>query len=167
MDPLDLSRLDDAQLADLAAAISAERRRRAVANSDLEALTEVGFDQGFDSKGVATDPWFLSGVLICPGSLIGKAGGSHECRFVHVDDCWVWEHPDTIWDTVRKGAIGTRDYQRSVSLVVPSDGASVDVVTMACRMGVHTVKRTRSYRVVGDALEQVDSRVFTPARDPR
>jgi hypothetical protein len=156
---VDLAGLDDVALWALAGDIAAEQRRRCLESGDTEAVVEHGYTTGFDTKGHARDPVLAHGFVICHGSVVEKSASSHDCRFVHVGDDWVWECPDTIVDDVRKIADRGRLHQRSVSLLAPVEGLELDFITSTMRQGAHRMVRTMSYRIDGGQLELIQSRV--------
>jgi hypothetical protein len=164
---LDLDAFDDAGLWDLAAAVAAEQRRRLLEAGDSAAAVETGFERGFDAKGHAREPVIDHGFLVCYGSVVEKSATSHDCRFVHVEDSWVWEWPDTICDDVRKVPDRSRQHQRSVTLLVPVEGLEIDVVTSQMRQGVHRMIKTTSYRVRSGALEVVKTRAVSDVHHRR
>ena len=149
--------ITDADLTDAIVVLTAEQRRRAVASADLDALTELGFDQGFDAEGKALDPWIEAGVLVVPGSKRDRSASSHNCRFARVGDRWVWEHPDRLLDTIRS-VDGPRRLMRSVTLVPLAEGDKVDVLDSRTRAAVHELVAVRSFSVTAGRLELVDSR---------
>lgn len=158
---LDLSAMDDATLWELAAHIAAEQRQRLLAVGDTAAVLEYGFTHGFDSKGHAREPQIAHGFLVCYGSIVEKSATSHDCRFVHVEDAWVWEWPDVIIDEVRKMPDRARMHQRSVTLLAPIEGLEIDIVTSQMRTGAHRMVKTTSYRVHAGALEVVRARAVS------
>lgn len=146
---------------DLSAAIyelSAERTRRALGRGDLDAVVELGFEEGFSPRGVALDPWVASGLVICPGSLVEKSATSHDCRFANVDGTWVWESDVTLVDVVRRVGSGARTSQRSISLLEAVDGLSFDVIEAKKSQGQHRMTRVRSYCVRDGQLQLVATR---------
>lgn len=168
MDPFDLSSSDlsalsDDELVTLAADVAVEQHRRALAHADPDALTEQGFEQGFTTNGGIVDPWLVDGLLVCPGVLVEKSRGSHDCSFVSVKlagaeaSQWVFEATDKICDEVRFMP-GAKKHQRSVTIVAATEGLEVDVVVAQQRSGQHTMKQVRSFKLTGGKLTHVSTR---------
>lgn len=156
----DLAALSDAQLSGLGAQVAAEQQSRAVAEADPEALTELGFAEGFKSNGLPIDPWMVNGVLVCPGSKIDKSATSHDCAFANVGGDWIWECGDLLLDTVRY-VPGPKTQMRSVSLVAAYEGLAVDLVASKLKTGVHQMQSVRSFVVTGGKLQLVQARART------
>jgi len=79
-----------------AAEVSAEIVRqvqieRALDRGDHDAIIARAFEVGFGDDGLAEPPWIEADVIVCPGGLVAKSRTSHRCRFVSVDDAWVWD----------------------------------------------------------------------------
>ena len=157
-----LDRLDAAQLANVAEAIRQVQRRRAMADGDLDAIVATGFEVGFGRDGLAVLPWVEGQVVVCPGGLVSKSRTSHRCRFVSVDDVWVWESPELIRED-KRSTPGVEDGFRAVALVPLLDGLTLDVVSGRARQGQHAVDRVVSYEIRSGDLVEVAQRVVTPA----
>lgn len=152
------TRMGDAELQQHIRAALDEQRRRAGEQGDFAALCETGFTEGFDSRGVARTPIVHMGLLICYGSVLGKSTMSHDCTFVHIDEHWVWEHPETLHDEVRKRPDRGREHQRSVSILPALEGLEFDLITCKMRNSVHQMQQVRSYRIFSGAIELVQTR---------
>lgn len=135
-----------------------EQRRRAGERGDFPALCETGFAEGFDSRGLARIPVIHKGLLICYGSIIKKSTKSHDCTFVHIDEHWVWEHPETLHDDIRKRPERGREHQRSVSILPALEGLNFDLITCEMRNNMHKMQQIRSYRILSGAIELVQGR---------
>lgn len=158
-----VSALSDSDLAELIGLLLQEQHERAVAQADPEALSVDGHDKMFNSRGDAMEPELLNGILICAGSLKNTSSTSHVCSFVHVDDYWCWEHPDTLHDDVRKIPVKGRDHQRSITLVPVQEGTKIDFVTCkATARDGHKAQKSTSYVVTGGKLEVTDTRSVAP-----
>ena len=88
--------LPDDTLRHLAAAIRDEVRGRARASGDHDAIIEEAFEQAFGRDGLGSSPWVSGDVIVCPGSIVAKNRSSHRCRFVSVDDVWIWDSQELI-----------------------------------------------------------------------
>ena len=152
-----LSACSDEELAELAADVADEQRRRALAAGDLDTVVEQGFAEGFDAKGAASDPWVVGHLLVCPGSKVDRSSASHECRFVHLGGSWIWESAEKVVDEVRR-LPGPRPSVRTVTVVVATEGLELDVVASRLRSGVHQMTSVRSYVVRRGELELVSTR---------
>ena len=148
----------DEELIDLIARAHDEQRRRAAENGGFEAMCENGFKGGFDSKGHARAPEVIKGILVCYGSIVERSTMSHDCSFIHIGDDWVWEHPETMHDEVRKRADRGREHQRSVSLLPALEGMEFDLITCKMRSNVHQMQNIRSYKIENGQVELVNSR---------
>jgi len=159
-----LGNAGDSQLSRAISVLLEVQRSRAEARGDLEALLEMGFDEGFDQSGHAKLPFIHAGIIICPGSLVEKSSTAHECAFVHLGETWVWEYEDLLLDEVRRGVLRSKNTQRSVSLLPASPGLELDLIRSKKRQGTHTMTSVISYRVDDDGkLEVVSTR--TPRAD--
>lgn len=149
--------LSDNELSDLIAAAGEEAHKRAVSEGDFDALTEYGFDNLFDSKGMARDPEIISGIIVCAGSKNDRSQLSHDCAFVSLGKTWVWDSEWLEKDTVRYLA-GPKTRMRSVSLVVAHEGQELDLVYSHMRSGAHQMKKVRSFKVKNGQLVLVSAR---------
>lgn len=152
-----LERLDDDQLTNLAAASRQEQARRAVERGDLDEIIAQAFDTGFGNDGLALLPWIEGSVLVCPGGLTWSSRTSHTCRFVSIDDTWVWDSHDLIRED-KRSTPGTRDGFRAVALLPLLEGMAVDVVSGKARQGQHSVDRVVSYEIRSGDLVEVSQR---------
>ena len=96
-----LDRLDANELANVGEAIRQLQRRRALARGDLDAIIANGFEVGFGRDGLGLLPWIEGDVVVCPGGLIAKSRTNHRCRFVSVDDTWIWDSGELIREDKR------------------------------------------------------------------
>lgn len=155
---IDLVGLTDAELSELITGARAEQQRRALADGDLDAALDDGFDHGFARGGKAEDPWLVGEMIICPGSLSGPSRHSHECSFVKVGEQWVWQAEEKLADEVRPMSDGGRYQQRSVTVLASTEGLELDRVTCKFRTGAHRLTGTRSFKVNSGVLELVSTR---------
>jgi hypothetical protein len=159
----DLRGLTAPQLWDLAADVACEQHRRALEDADPNALIEDGFTNGFTQYNDVMTPWIIDGILVCPGLIVYKSRSSHDCTFVSValpgeeSGHWVWDAPDKIVNDVRIEE-GPPRKQRSVALVVATEGLQVDLVTCKMRGGQHERQKSRDYRVERGELVLVTTR---------
>ena len=149
--------LSDDVLAHLAAALRDEVRRRAVSGGNLDALTEQAFESGFGRDGLGTMPWVDGSVIVCPGSIVAKSRTNHRCRFVSVDDVWIWESVDLIQEE-KLSHPGRTEGFKAVALLPLIEGMSLDVVTGKARAGQHSVDRVVSFEVRRGELVEVSQR---------
>lgn len=165
-DPADavrvFDRLDAAELSNVAEVIRQLQRERAVARGDLDEIIAHSFEVGFGRDGLATLPWIEGDVIVCPGGLISKSRTSHRCRFVSIDDTWVWDSGELIRED-KRSTPGTDGGFRAVALVPVVDGMALDVVSGKARQGQHSVDLVVSYEVRRGDLVEVSQRVVTPA----
>ncbi len=154
-------KLPDDVLAHLAAALRDEARRRAMNNGDHAALIEDAFESGFGRDGLGTMPWVSGAVVVCPGSILAKSRSNHRCRFVSVDDVWIWESVELLSEEKRSHP-GRDDGFKAVALLPLTEGMSLDVVTGRARGGQHSVERVVSFEVRRGELFEVSQRTVSP-----
>lgn len=157
-----VERLDDGVLVHLAAAIRDEQRRRAIDHGDHEAIIAQAFEVGFGRDGLGVLPWVEGSLIVCPGAIVSSSRTSHRCRFVSVDDTWIWESAHLI-DEVKRSSPGAADGFRAVALLPIVEGLELDVVSGRARRGQHRVERVVSYEVRRAQLVEVAQRTVAPA----
>lgn len=155
-------RCSDDELAHLGEVIRQVQRERAVARGDLDDIIAAAFDTGFGSDGLGVLPWREGNVLVCPGGIISKSRTSHRCRFVSVDDTWIWDSGELIREDKRSSP-GPVDGFRAIALLPVVNGLTLDVVSGKARGGQHSVDRVVSFEVRKGELVEVSQRVVTPA----
>ncbi len=156
------TRCSDDELANLGEVVRQLQRERAVARGDLDDIIAAGFDTGFGSDGLGVLPWAEGNVIVCPGGIISKSRTSHRCRFVSVDDTWIWESSELIREDKRSSP-GPIDGFRAVALLPLMNGITLDVVSGKARGGQHSVDRVVSFEVRRGELVEVSQRVVAPA----
>lgn len=157
------SKLDDAVLAHLAAAISDETRRRAVQAGDQQSIINQAFDEAFGRDGMGANPWIEGPYIVCPGAIVSKRRGSHICRFASVNDVWIWDSHELILEEKRSSP-GTDDGFRAVGLLAIVEGTEIDIVSGKARSGQHQVDRVISYVVSRGELIEVSQRTVASSR---
>jgi hypothetical protein len=153
------------ELHHLAEAVRQVQIERAITGGDHDAIIVHAFEVGFGRDGLGVLPWIEGDVIVCPGGLISKSRTSHRCRFVSVDDVWVWDSGLLLREDKRSSP-GTDDGFRAVALVPVVDGTGLDVVTGRARSGGHQVDHVVSYEVRAGDLVEVGQRDVT-ARNMR
>jgi hypothetical protein len=153
--------LADDALHDVAESVRHVQVERAVAAGDVDTLIASAFEVGFGRDGLGVSPWIErtvdSELLMCPGSLISKSRTSHRCRFVSVDDVWVWDSGLLLREDKRSSP-GAHDGFRAIAVLPVVDGTELDVVTGRARTGGHAVEHVVSYVVRGGELVEVSQR---------
>lgn len=157
-----LSRLEDDELANVGEVILQLQRERAVSRGDLDAIIANAFEVGFGRDGLGVNPWLEGNVIVCPGGIISKSRSSHRCRFVSVDDTWIWESGELIRED-KRSIPGTEDGFRAVALLPPLNGMELDVVSGKARGGQHSVDKVISYVVRRGSLVEVSQRTVGAA----
>ncbi len=157
-----VDRLDDDELANLGEVVLQLQRERAMARGDLDALIANAFEVGFGRDGLGTQPWVDGNVIVCPGAIVSKSRSSHRCRFISVDDTWIWESGELIREDKRSSP-GVDDGFRAVGLVPVLNGLTLDVVTGKARAGQHSVDQVTSYEVRRGELVEVSQRRVSAA----
>lgn len=157
-----LRHLDDAALTNLDHAVEQEVRRRAVEAGDTDAVTAEAFETGFGRDGLAVLPWIEGPYVVCPGGLVSSSRTSHRCRFVSVNDTWVWDCAELICEE-KRSAPGTRDGFRAIALVPAHEGMAIDVVSGKLRSGQHSVDKVISFELRAGELVEVSQRTISAA----
>lgn len=152
-----VQRLDDDVLVHLGAAISDETRRRAVEQGDQQAIIDAAFDHGFGRDGLGVLPYREGPFIVCPGAMVSKRKGNHTCRFVSVNDTWIWDCFELVHEEKRSSP-GADDGFRAVALLTPTEGLALDVVSGRLRSGQHQVDLVVSFVVRKGELEEVSQR---------
>jgi hypothetical protein len=130
---------------------------RAITAGDHDAIILRAFEIGFGRDGLGVLPWVDGDVIVCPGSIITKSRTNHRCRFVSVDDVWVWDS-GLLMREDKRSSPGTDDGFRAVALLPVVDGTELDVVSGRARSGGHQVDRVVSFEVRGGELVEVSQR---------
>lgn len=151
------------ELHNLAEAVRQVQIERAITNGDHDAIIGNAFEIAFGRDGLGVLPWVEGDLIVCPGGMVSKSRTSHRCRFVSVDDVWVWESGLLLREDKRSSP-GTDDGFRAIALVPLVDGTELDVVSGRARSGGHSVEHVVSYEVRGGELVEVSQRDVTPAR---
>lgn len=152
-----LQTLPDRALHELAAAVRDELAQRAIDFGDHDAILERAFETGFGRDGLATRPWVSEHVVVCPGGLVGKSRASHRCRFVSVNDTWIWECPELIREE-KRSTPGTGHGFRAVALLPVIEGMGLDLVSGRLKQGQHRVDKVISFEVRRGELVEVAQR---------
>jgi hypothetical protein len=155
-----LRSMSDADLHHVAEAVRQIQIERAVATGDLDAIIGRAFETGFGRDGLGVLPWVDGSLVVCPGGLVAKSRTNHRCRFVSVDDVWVWDSGLLLREDKRSSP-GADDGFRAIALIPLVDGTSLDVVTGKARAGGHSVDHVVSYEVRGGELVEVAQRTVS------
>jgi hypothetical protein len=153
------------ELHDVAEAVRQVQIERAITSGDHDAIIARAFEIGFGRDGLGMLPWIEHDVVVCPGALVSKSRTSHRCRFVSVDDVWVWDAGLLLREDKRSSP-GTDDGFRAIALIPLVDGTALDVVSGRARSGGHAVEHVVSYQIRGGELVEVSQRDIT-ARNMR
>ncbi len=157
-----MRKLDDDQLSNIGEVIHQLQRERAIGRGDLDAIIANAFEVGFGRDGLGVNPWIEGNVVVCPGGIISKSRASHRCRFISVDDTWIWESGELIRED-KRSIPGTEDGFRAVALLPILNGMELDVVSGKARSGQHSVDKVISYAVKRGKLVEVSQRNVTSA----
>jgi hypothetical protein len=149
--------LGDDELHNLAEVVRQVQIERAIGNGDHDAIIAAAFEIGFGRDGLGVLPWVEGSVVVCPGGLVSKSKTSHRCRFVSVDDVWVWDSGLLLRED-KRSAPGVEEGFRAVALIPLVDGTEVDVVTGKARSGQHSVDHVISYEIRKGDLVEVSQR---------
>lgn len=157
-----LRKLEPFDLANLAEVIRQIERQRAVDQGDHGEIIDLAFEEGFASDGLGHLPWIEGSVVVCPGGIITKSKANHRCRFISVNDSWVWDCQELLRED-KRSTPGTRDGFRAIALVPVMNGMSLDVVYGKARGGQHQVEKVISFAIKRGKLVEVAQRNVTPA----
>lgn len=146
-----------AELHHVAEAVRQVQIERAIESGDHDAIITRAFEIGFGRDGLGVLPWIDGDVIVCPGGLVSKSRTSHRCRFVSVDDVWVWDSGLLLREDKRSSP-GADDGFRAVALIPVVDGTELDVVSGRARSGGHSVEHVVSYEVRRGELVEVGQR---------
>ncbi|MFT5267147.1 MAG: hypothetical protein ACI88C_000571 [Acidimicrobiales bacterium] len=150
-------RLNNDVLVHLAAALGDETRRRALEQGDQQAVIDQAFDHGFGRDGMGVLPYIEGPFIVCPGAMVSKRRANHTCRFVSVNDVWIWESYELIHEEKRSSP-GINEGFRAVALLPPVEGMELDVVSGRLRSGQHQVDLVVSFVVRKGELVEVSQR---------
>lgn len=150
-------KLDDQVLVHLAAALGDETRRRALEQGDQQAVIDEGFDHGFGRDGLGVLPYLEGPYIVCPGAMVSKRKGNHQCRFVSVNDTWIWDSHELVYEEKRSSP-GADEGFRAIALLPPIEGMKLDVVSGKARSGQHQVDLVVSFAVRKGDLVEVSQR---------
>ena len=150
-------RLDDDVGGHRAAALGAATRRRAVEQGDQQAVLDQAFDHAFGRDGLGVLPYLEGPYIVCPGAMVSKRKGNHTCRFVSVNDVWIWDSHELLHEEKRSSP-GVHDGFRAVALLSPVEGMELDVVSGRLRSGQHQVDLVVSFVVRKGDLVEVSQR---------
>jgi hypothetical protein len=154
--------MSDDEVHDLAEVVRQVQIERAIANGDHDAIIKAAFEVGFGRDGLGVLPWVEGTVIVCPGGMTAKSKSSHRCRFVSVDDVWVWDCGLLLREDKRSSP-GTDEGFLAIALVPLVDGTELDVVSGKARGGQHSVEHVVSYEVRSGELVEVSQRNVTAA----
>ena len=149
--------MSDNELHNVAKMVRQVQIEKAVGSGDEDAIIASAFETAFGRDGLAVLPWVEGNVVVCPGAMVSKSKASHRCRFVSVDDTWIWDSQLLLREDKRSSP-GTDEGFRAVALLPLVDGIGIDVVTGKARQGQHSVDHVVSYEIRGGELVEVSQR---------
>ncbi len=161
-----LGKLGRAELANVAEAARQIQQERAIAAGDLDQIVARAFETGFGGDGLGLLPWIEGDVMVCPGAIVAKSKANHRCRFISVDDIWIWDSPRLVREDKRSNP-GSDEGFRAIGLIGVVDGTAIDVVSGRARRNLHSVDRVVSYEVRRGELIEVSQRDVAAARGHR
>jgi hypothetical protein len=134
--------------------------QRAIQSGDHESIIKQAFEVAFDRSGLGVNPWIEGKLLVCPGALVSKSAANHRCRFVSVDQEWVWQSKQLIEET-KKPSPGNDKGFRAIALIPVIEGTAVDVVTGKMQSGLHRAEKVISFEIRGGEMVEVSQRVVS------
>ncbi len=150
-------KLSDDELSNLGAVVSQVQSERAIARGDLDEIISQAFEIGFGRDNLALLPWIHENILICPGGLVRKSTSSHVCRFVSINDTWVWDSHELVRED-KRSITGTKDGFKAVAIVPATEGLEVDAVSGKARQHQHQMDRAISFEIQEGKLIEVAQR---------
>ena len=153
-----LSRLDADELAHVGESVLQIQRERAIAAGDQDHIIDEAFETAFGGDGLGASPWIEGDLIVAPGCIINKSRTSHRCRFVSVNDTWVWDSIEVIREDKRSLPGDANNGFQSVALLPVLNGMALDVVSGKARSGQHSVDNVSSYTVRRNKLVEVAQR---------
>lgn len=150
------------QLHHVAESVRQIQMERAIVAGDLDAVIGRAFEVGFGRDGLGVQPWVEEvgvdgAIVVCPGGLVSKSRTSHRCRFISVDDVWVWDS-GLLMREDKRSSPGVEDGFRAIAIIPAVDGTELDVVTGRARTGGHSVEHVVSYEIRHGQLVEVSQR---------
>lgn len=150
------------QLHHVAESVRQIQMERAIVAGDLDAVIGRAFEVGFGRDGLGVQPWVEQvgvdgAIVVCPGGLVSKSRTSHRCRFISVDDVWVWDS-GLLMREDKRSSPGVEDGFRAIAIIPAVDGTELDVVTGRARTGGHSVEHVVSYEIRHGELVEVSQR---------
>ncbi len=155
-----IEELDDSELQNLHVEMQNEILRRAIRSGNHESIIQQAFGIAFDRSGLGVNPWIEGKFLVCPGALVSKSAGNHRCRFVSIDQEWVWQSKQLITE-IKKPSPGNDNGFRAIALVPVIEGTAVDIVTGKMQGGFHRAEKVISFEVKQEQLVEVSQRVIS------
>ena len=157
-----LRSMTDDDLHHVAEAVRQVQVERAITSGDHDAIIARAFEIGFGRDGLGVLPWVEDQVVVCPGAIVSKSRTNHRCRFVSVDDVWVWDSGLLLRED-KRSAPGVEEGFRAVALVPLVDGTALDVVSGRARSGGHSVEHVVSFEIRAGDLVEVGQRTVSAA----
>jgi len=155
-----IRQLSDDELHNMAEAVRQVQIERAIDAGDFDAIISSAFETGFGRDGLGVLPWVEGNLVVCPGGMVAKSKINHRCRFISVDNVWVWDCGLLLREDKRSSP-GTDEGFRAVALIPAVDGTELDVVSGKARSSGHQVDHVVSYEIRGGELVEVSQRHIT------
>ena len=153
-----IQELSDKELNQLQVEMQNEIRQRAIQSGDHDAIIKQAFQIGFERSGLGVMPWVEGQLLICPGALVSKSLANHRCRFVSVNEEWVWQSGQLITETKRPSP-GTDKGFRAIARIPVIEGLAIDIVSGKMQSGQHRAEKVVSFEIQDGKLVEVSQRV--------
>ncbi len=155
-----IQELSDKELGQLQIEMQNEVRRRAIQSGDHDAIIKQAFEAGFERSGLGVMPWIEGQLIICPGALVSRNPANHRCRFVSVNEEWVWQSGHLITETKRPSP-GTDKGFRAIALIPVLEGLEIDIVSGKMQSGQHRAEKVISFEVLEGKLSEVSQRIIS------
>lgn len=155
-----IKELSDHELQDLHREMQEEILQRAIQSGDHESIIKQAFEVAFDRSGLGVNPWIEGKLLICPGALVSKSAANHRCRFVSVDQEWVWQSKQLITETKNPSPGNDKGF-RAIALIPVIEGTAVDIVNGKMQSGLHRAEKVVSFEIRRGEMVEVSQRVIS------
>jgi hypothetical protein len=129
-----------------------ERTKSKIENND----DEIEFESFFKHE-LCAEPLVKDGLLYAYGAKKKSSSTNHSCKFVSINDQWVWESPKIVKNRTRYSDSEAKLI--TLAVITIDDGDKVDVIESRANLIGHKAKKITSYLVKNGQLEKTKSRV--------
>lgn len=156
---LDLEKLSDYSLDELNRAqmvLSEELKERA--GAQLAGSLSNEFEVAYNNE-LCADPEIKNGLLYAYGAKKKLSATNHICKFVSINDKWVWESTSLVES---QNKYSDSDHKLlTLAVVTFQEGDRVDIVESKANIMGHKAKKIASYTISNNKLSKVKNRDIT------